>query len=264
MTFGFSTLGCPEMGLAEIVRTAQSRHITEIEIRGMGEHLDAREIPAFSPEALPATRAFLAEAGVRILSLDTSACFHDPAGYDAALEEACAAVEIAAVLGAPFVRVFGNNTGDDPAGAVRRVIRGMKCLADKAAALGVTALLETHGDFRTEKTLSPVTEALGTHPGFGLLWDVLQLYYTAGRDFLPLYCTFLPYIRHVHFKDCTPAPDFALTLPGEGDIPLAAIYRRLREDGYDGCVSLEWERRWHPDFPPVGTALDAMLALLRD
>lgn len=66
------------------------------------------------------------------------------------------------------------------------------------------------------------------------------------------------------FKDCTPAPDFALTLPGEGDIPLAAIYRRLREDGYDGCVSLEWERRWHPDFPPVGTALDAMLALLRD
>jgi beta-glucosidase len=34
----------------------------------------------------------------------------------------------------------------------------------------------------------------------------------------------------------------------------------LTRDGYTGCVSLEWERKWHPYLPPLRDALSALRA----
>jgi len=31
----------------------------------------------------------------------------------------------------------------------------------------------------------------------------------------------------------------------------------LRRDGYDGAVSLEWEKMWHPYLPDLSEALGA-------
>ena len=39
---------------------------------------------------------------------------------------------------------------------------------------------------------------------------------------------------------------------GEGVLPWDRILRALAESGYDGWLSLEYERRWHPqDLPPA-------------
>ena len=37
---------------------------------------------------------------------------------------------------------------------------------------------------------------------------------------------------------------------GEGIIEWPKILRRMKADGYDGWLSLEYERRWHPDDIP--------------
>lgn len=42
-------------------------------------------------------------------------------------------------------------------------------------------------------------------------------------------------------------PDHELCLMGDGDLPLAAFFRVLREGGYDGYYTLEWEKKHHPE-----------------
>lgn len=256
----FSTLGCVERPLADILTLAQTYQIPYLELRGIGGVIDNREIAVFAPDRIGATRTNLENAGLRVRVIGASASFHDPRERAASLAEAHEAVRIAAALGAPYIRVFGNNTGDDPAAAIRSVTEGLTLLADDAAAHGVTALLETHGDFNCAETLVPVLDALGDRAGFDLIWDVMHTYFATGREFQPLYRLLRPCIRHIHFKDCL--PDRTQVLPGKGDIPLRAIVEQLRADGFDGCLSLEWERKWHPELPPIEEALAAMGEIL--
>lgn len=256
----FSTLGCVERPLSDILSLAQTYQIPYLELRGIGGVIDNREIAAFAPERIAATRTCLENAGLRVRVIGASASFHDPRERASSLAEAHTAVRIAAALGAPYIRVFGNNTGEDPAAATRSVIEGLSLLAEDAAANGVTALLETHGDFNRAETLVPVLDALGDRAGFGLIWDVMHTYFATGRAYQPLYRLLRPCIRHVHFKDCL--PDRTQVLPGKGDIPLRDIAARLRADAFDGCISLEWERKWHPELPPIEAALAAMGRIL--
>ena len=37
---------------------------------------------------------------------------------------------------------------------------------------------------------------------------------------------------------------------GEGVVPWPEILSKVKEQGYDGWLSLEYERRWHPDDIP--------------
>ena len=65
----------------------------------------------------------------------------------------------------------------------------------------------------------------------------------------------------MHLKDLRDC-DKALVLPGEGDIPLREIVRAMEKDGYTGYFSLEWEKHWHPELPPIEEALASFTALL--
>jgi fatty-acyl-CoA synthase len=57
--------------------------------------------------------------------------------------------------------------------------------------------------------------------------------------------------------------DWRLTLLGDGDVPVREMLRLLLRDGYDGWVSVEWEKRWHPDIAGPEIALPQHIRLLR-
>ena len=43
---------------------------------------------------------------------------------------------------------------------------------------------------------------------------------------------------------------------GQGEMDWFSILRGLKEQGYDGWLSLEYERRWHPqDLPPANSGM---------
>ena len=44
---------------------------------------------------------------------------------------------------------------------------------------------------------------------------------------------------------------------GAGVIWDRCVMRALQDDGYEGWLSLEWERKWHPELPPLDEALPA-------
>ena len=142
-------------------------------------------------------------------------------------------------------------------GCIKRVSEGVKALCDYASGFGIDVYLEVHGDFITEERLAPIVARCEASPRFGLIWDACHTRNTY-PDPRVFFDRFAPYIRHVHLKDINEARH---VLPGEGTLPLEEIAKYLTKKGYNGYFSLEWERKWHPELPPIEEALEKFVAL---
>ena len=72
-----------------------------------------------------------------------------------------------------------------------------------------------------------------------------------------------PHVVHIHVKDSISQPSakhpFSYALPGEGEFAMAPLRAVLAAE-FTGCVSLEWERLWHPSIAPLEAALAAAAA----
>ncbi len=115
-------------------------------------------------------------------------------------------------------------------------------------------LLETHDDFSTSQQ---ILELLGDAEieNLGILWDVLHPY-RHGEAFAETFKALGPRIGHVHVKDSAhfSKDGFDLTLVGEGRLPIGEAVELLQNGGYQGYLSLEWEKAWHPEIPDAEVA----------
>lgn len=257
MDLCFSTLGCVDRDLPAVLSLCKEYGMSAVELRGVGGELDFRRMPAFAPDRIEETRKQLASAGVVPLVLGSSCAFHDVEKREETLAEGVAVIRTAAALGAMGVRVFGNRAvGEHPAAPV---IEGIEAVLAATPETSVSVLLEVHGDFNTVAALSPILEHFKNEPRFGLIWDIAHSHTAYGENWPVFYEAVAPFVRHVHIKD---ARGDRLTLPGEGDIPILPIVRRLLADGYTGACSLEWEKKWHPELPPIEQALVAFTTLM--
>lgn len=266
MKLTFSTLGCPEWSLDEILAFAKAEGISALELRGIGPNVKMADIPELQPDQLAATREKLQAAGTGLWCIGSSAMFHDAEKLAFAMADGREAIRIAAAFGAPYVRVFGNNIPADrpEAETVAQVARHIQLLCDEAAPLGVSILLEVHGDFNTAPRIQAVAGQVN-RPNFGIIWDVAHTDQGYRERFADFYQAVKPLVRHIHLKDHHRLPEgkTELCLPGQGDIPLREIVALLQENGYDGFLSLEWEKRWHPALPAMAEAYAALKALLK-
>ena len=258
MKICFSTLGCTERSLEEILALADKYSIDSLEIRGIGGVMDNRKIGAFLPENREETKAKFAASGISPLVLGTSCKFHDASKLGESMDEGYASIDIAAAMGFRGIRVFGNNIKGDEDECLGRIIGGISQLCEYAAEKGVMVLLETHGDVNTAERLGSVAAACKKYENFGFIWDICHTRLTYAENWRTFVDDFFPLIRHLHLKDI--AAD-TLTLPGEGDLPIREMVEYLLSKGYDGYFSLEWEKKWHPELPPIEDALDALLKL---
>ena len=259
MKIAFSTLGCPELDFDEVLALAAKYSYDSIELRGIKDELDADKMSVLRPENRAATMEKLKKAGVSVCAIDCSASFHNEGELPRSLEECAYAVGAADEMGVPFLRVFGNSipAGQDEKTVLDRVARGIKAACREAHGTHVRVLLEVHGDFVTNERLLGLVERVDD-PSFGLLWDAEH---TANDDFDGMYRAIAPYIAHVHLKDRT--GEGRLCLPGEGILPLGHIVSLLRDGGYDGALSLEWEKRWHPELADIDTACRVYMELIK-
>ena len=260
----FSTLGCTDWNLDQILSLAEQFEISALEIRGMDGLMDNRQIPALSESESGQTLKKMDSKGVKPWVLGTSCSFHDENKWFSAVEEGKACIDIASRMEIPYIRVFGNKlVGDSSADqemCYDRVANGIAQLCQYASNTSVTILLEVHGDYNRIETLGRVTAKLAEYQNFGLIWDIAHtaLYLDRWCDF---YDYFKPLIRHIHIKDRTIATH-VLTLPGDGELPILAITEALLRDGYDGYFSLEWEKKWHPELSELPEALSRYVALM--
>jgi sugar phosphate isomerase/epimerase len=249
MKLAFSTLGCPGWELREIVAAARKWGYEGVELRAVGGSLDLLGRAEFGPAQLAATRGYF--QGLEICCVDTSCTFHSPDESERGnhVKVALAHAELAAKLGAPLIRVFPDKI---QSGAQREETRDWiaACLREIAERMpdDVNVGLETHGDFaRAEYSAEIVT--LADHPKVKLIWDIANSV-AAGDEIEHAARVVQPYLAHVHLRDAKPVAGSEHWLPvlaGTGRVSFVEAVAALRDLNYDGFVSFEWEKYWHPE-----------------
>lgn len=263
MRFAFSTLGCPDWPIERIASEASRMGYDGVEIRGIRRVYDLWKAEEFAPAAIERTRALFASAGVPIVQLDSSAsfCWNDDAKLAAAYDEVARYVELARALGVPQVRIFGGEIpkGDTRAHWAPLLIERLKRAVEPAERGDVTLTIETHDTWARYENMAPIVAAVGSKR-LVVLWDAGNGWAVGERFETAEQLNVVP-IGHVHIKDMT-SPRTYVPL-GAGIIPLAHILELLRGIGYDGCVSLEWEKGWHPELAEPEVVFPAAIEFLR-
>jgi sugar phosphate isomerase/epimerase len=261
----FQTLACPDWSWERILDEAQRMGYDGIEMRGLQGEMYLPKAAPFRPDRLDETKADLRRRGLSICCLDSSCSFHDPAKTDTALEEGRQYIDLAVKLEVPFIRVFGDLLPShvDRAVTVSRIAAGLTELGRYAEGKGVTVLLETHGDIHNAEIIQSIF-ARTESAAVGLLWD-FEHPYLHGEEPETTFGQLSGYIKHTHVKDAKKLPEGKkLCLIGDGDVPVANIIALLKENGYQGWLSLEYEKKWVPDLEEPEVSLPAFMAYVKN
>ena len=151
LPLGFSTLGCPKWPWPKILDFAAEHQFAAVELRGILENMDLTKVPELAPERIGDAKRQLAAHGLSVSCLGASAQMHDmdPAKHAAQLDEARRFIDLAHALGAPYVRVFGNEyvPGVPRDQMLAHIGGALHELGDYARGKDVTVIIESHGAF---------------------------------------------------------------------------------------------------------------------
>jgi sugar phosphate isomerase/epimerase len=228
-------------------------------LRGISRELDLWKLPEFQSSALADTRRVIEDHGLVVVSIGSSACFHSPDTQERGrnLDSALRMAELAAGLGARAIRVFGdriqpNSTRQQTVGWLAD---SLTRLADNLKAEGVQVWLETHGDFAAAADVGEVFAQLNTVE-IGVIWDPANIFEQTGEaPFIP--ASMLSRIQHVHLKDLVRGVQgMSRYVPtGEGEFPFDTMFASLAGIKFNGFISFEWEKLWHPELASPESAL---------
>jgi sugar phosphate isomerase/epimerase len=259
MKLAFSTLGCPDWDLSEVIAGARKYTYDGIELRALGGSLDLPGRGEFAAERIATTREYLKREGIEVCCVDTSCTFHsvDASERAAQVNMALVHAELAAKLGAPLIRVFPDKIQP---GAQREETRdwiaaSLHEIAEQMPA-DVDVALETHGDFARAEAAVQIVE-LAIHPKVKLIWDVANSV-AAGDTIERAAAIVQPHLAHIHLRDAKPVSGSEHWLPvlaGCGRVSFAEALTAIRNLNYDGYVSFEWEKYWHPEIEEPDVAL---------
>ena len=262
MKLSFSTLGCPAWRLPAVIDVAGRLGYDGIELRFLegDDALWAR--PELTGAGLRESASRLRDAGLVISCVDTRSFFHhsEAAAREVAIDEAVRSIELAARLGAPGIRVFGDRIqpGQDRETTRGWIAGALARLGEIARGQGVEVWIESHGDFaQARDTLSVLPSGLSA--GIGVLWDPANAF-EVGEAPAEGLAVLGDHVRHVHLKDvarqATPqGRGWVPRLPGRGEFGPERVLSVLRARGYDRWVSFEWEKRWYPALEEPEVAL---------
>lgn len=173
-------------------------------------------------------------------------------------------VKIAKILGAPGMRhdatagfksgYVGPKSFED---ALPILVKGCRAITEYAQDFGIRTMVENHGFFcqdseRVEKLVNGVN-----HKNFGILVDMGN-FLCADEDPFKAVGRLAPYAFHVHAKDFHTKPGTSPnpgegwffsrggnylrgSIIGHGDVPVVQCLRILKNAGYNGAVSIEFE-----------------------
>lgn len=266
MKLAYSSLACPGWTIEEAVDAAARYGYEAIEWRlADGETIE----PGVSAQVRRRLREAPAARGIEVACLDTSCRVVQgtPQARAAVVEAGQRMIDLAAELNAPFIRVFGGELpeGTTRAGLLQPTAEVLHALGTYGAERGLTITLETHDSWTRSEDVLSLLQAVAL-PSVKVLWDAHHTY-RAGEAPAQSLALLGDAIAYVHLKDSSLDHDRPGTWTycpiNEGDVPLREICALLKRSGYDGCLSLEWEKKWHPEIAEPEFALPQAVPWLR-
>ena len=247
----FSTLGCPDWSLQQIVDCSVENGYKGFEIRGLAGEMDLPKCPEFNKTNLPASLRLIKDNDIKIINLGSSANLHfaQEDKRKSNLNDAKRFIDLAEQLECPFVRVFPDDLPPDQSveQTLDLIISGLITLGEYAKGSNVSILLESHGKVVYKDMLLKIM-AGANHPKVGLIWDFFNMWVVTKESPKEVFDTLGKFIKHVHVKDANllnGKPSYCLI--GQGVAPLREAMDSLKRANYKGYYSFEWEKKWHPE-----------------
>jgi len=267
MKLSVMTLGCPSWDLPTILKNVKAYGYDAVDFRGVGADLDITKMAAFTTE-LAATARQIAGAGLEVSGISSSLTVCDPAKREANLEEAKRTIPVALALGAKNVRIFGggpvDKIGHEAAAAIGREMIQMLLELPEASKLSWN--FETHDNWIKSRDCRLLLDSI-KNPAFGALWDLGHTKRVGNESPEETWAAIGPRVRYTHVKDAIQDPSYGdgwrYVLPGTGVLPLKEGIALLRQQGYDGYLMFEHEKRWHPTLSEPEVAFPAFEKWIR-
>jgi sugar phosphate isomerase/epimerase len=260
----FSTLAFPDAPLSSAVSLGRRWGYAGVELRLIDGELIDPSMPAADRDRVKRT---VTAAGLPVVAVDSSIRLTD----DDPGPQLRRFLELASDWESPLVRVFGGALAPaDPArrGQLRAAARVLEASVPLAKRLGVAIGVETHDDFSASSTVAELL-ALADPDSVGAVWDSHHPHRMGERP-PEVYANLGGRILLAQVKDARRNPagqggggdDWQLVLLGEGEVPVRQMLGLLAAGGYPHWISVEWEKRWHPEIEEPEVALPQHLALL--
>ncbi|MFM9995621.1 MAG: sugar phosphate isomerase/epimerase family protein [Phycisphaerales bacterium] len=257
----FSTVACPDWTLERAATAAAEWGYDGVELRTFGYgSADLACDPALT--AGPKVRRVFSERGVQTACLATGVRFDEPItppvigrvirDTEKSVRQGKAAVDLAAQIECPYVRVFGFEfpRGERRKTAVARIEERLRMVLDGARHTGVKVVLENGGSFPRAADLADVIDRIAS-PLLGAAYSA-PVAFAAGEDPAEGARELGGRLWVAKLKDYSGGVPCPL---GQGDVPCAAFVRSLAERGFAGWLVCEWDRLWLPDLVPAEAVL---------
>lgn len=256
----FSTLGWPGVTLGELIALTGSTGINGLEMRAAADEAVSVSMPDRERRIV---RNRLVDAGIVPIAVSSYVSLaeeREARGADSVLADLEAHLRLAADLGARGVRVFVNDpTGESKTttSGERRAIERLLAASGLSAQLGVDVLIETHDSHSTGARVAALLHeaaADGPLPHVRVIWDVAHSW-SAGEEISHTFELLRDRLSHVQIKDVRSRSVPDPVRLGAGMFPMTDLVAVLAREHWHGWASLEWERKWHPELPPLQEAL---------
>ena len=265
LQWSFSSLGCPELDLPGIVALAKRHGLEKLELRTVEDRVD---LPDLFRERYgePAELArYLEGEKVKVVSLDASLKLVGNGPEDR--ESLVAFAEWADGLGTPYIRIFdGGSFAPELAEAdLKECLETINWWRAEKGRNGWSTdiMVETHDCLTASGAIRELQASL--EEPVPILWDTHHTWKKAGEATADTWSVVQPYVPHIHLKDSISKPSarhpFTYVHLGDGEFDLRGTLQLLQDSGYEGIVSIEWERKWHPYLDPMEEALQRSRAL---
>lgn len=262
-----STLGAPGASLQTVLSWLHDAHVTGLELR-----LSPGEIvhPAMTAREQADVAAAISDAGVTVTGIASYVQVASAANDEMVIGALASAMNLAAALRAPMVRVFPGApvhpsaysekpTLQEPADEVaERAARRLSAVAHLAEDLGVYPALETHDSHPQGGDIAGILERVDGP--VGAIWDLMHPWRT-GESLDESWRRLSPWLAGhqargaVQVKDANLPADATPVTIGDGTLPVDEFAGLLIAQGYDGPICLEWEKKWHPAAVDLPVAL---------
>ena len=270
------TMGTPEYTVTEAIELFHKIGLDGAEIVIQDNYKSG--LPVDCPEeTLREVRACAEKNNIEIIALTPyNSRFNalDEGTRQAEIEGIKKVIDYCEFFGAKVIRIYGGNIApgeenDHWDDKHAKLVESMRELGDAAAKKGVTLVIENHFNTMTvsaEESIRLSREI--NHPAVGILYDQANLAFTGKEDYKIAIPMQQEKVYHMHVKDLKfkenqtgfvssdvshpkeEERNVITRIVGEGELDWPGILRMVKEYGYDGWLSLEYERRWHPDDIP--------------
>ncbi len=262
-----STLACPSLTIAEAVRIAEASGCDGIEFRTGGVRASEFACDPFLTDEAK-TRSILDAAGLKPVSISTGTSFDAPINppvigqlfdNEAAIREAKRAIDLAAQLECPFVRVFGyeKTERESHRSALRRIAGRLSKACDHCRHTGTSLVVENGGSFSSAEQIAELIDAVSS-PLIKASYDI-AIGDEAGdspEDAFTMLRTKLGFVR-VRDNDENGPVEL-----GSGIRPVEEFVRALAKRRWSGPVVYEWEAAWFEGLRPADEVMPGAIRRL--